>query len=158
MVGDVYSISIKGAHHDDPHPHAIVIEISGAKECICVPAFSTDGLEVNLYLDNIEALGVPRNMACVRLDNSKMIQFTAPGYTGKPAYWLVERFRRLSKSVLRESELIGEMKPEGVAAIAGAMIKLNELRPETFTQPILKRLRRIATIESGPANDIGAPE
>ncbi len=146
MIGDIYSIPIKGAQHNNPHLHVIVIEISGSKEYVCVPAFSVEGVKV--YLENVEALGLSGEAACVELDNSEMVTFTAPGYTGKHAYWLVERFRRISKSVVRDCELIGEMKEEGLAAIAGGLLALNEQRPETFSGPILKRIRKLASAAS----------
>ncbi|HNO80504.1 MAG TPA: hypothetical protein PKN33_20845 [Phycisphaerae bacterium] len=148
MIGDVYTIPIKGAHHQYPHPHVVVIEISGSKESICVPAFSIEGAEVNLYLANIESLGISKDIACVELDNSKVVNFTAKGYTGKRAYWLVERFLKIDKSILRESTLIGDMKPEGIAAIAKGLLALNEVRPESFSKAILKRLRKAAKIEA----------
>jgi hypothetical protein len=153
MVGDVYTIPIKGTHHEYPHPHVVVIEISDSKESVCVPAFSKDGAEVKIYLENIEALGISKDAACVELDNRKVINFTAKGYTGKIAYWLVERYLKIDRSILSESTLIGNMKPQGIAAIAKGLLALNEVRPESFTKPILKRLRKVAEVEEKAGND-----
>lgn len=144
MVGAVYSIEIQGAHHNDPHPHVVVVELSGSKESVCVPSFSADGQEVRLYLDAVEASGTPRDAACVELDNAVMVTFNSGRHRGKRAFWLVERFRHLSTASLRDATPIGQMKPEGLAAVASGLLRLAEARPAIFSEPFKKKLRKLA--------------
>lgn len=150
MVGQVYRLAIQGAHHDDPHPHVVVVELSGAKESICVPSFSADGQEVQLYLDSVAALGIPMEAAFVELDNARMVTFLSGRHTGKRAYWLVERHRRLSQAILRDAELIGQMKPEGLSMIAQGLLRLSEARPAIFSGPLKKKLRKLASAAADP--------
>ena len=142
MVGGVYKIPIQGRHNNYPHPHVVILEITGAKECVIVPAFSSEGTELAMYVQALVSMGYSADLVCVELDNAKHVTFTG-AMTGKPASWLPERYRRIAMRELNAAEKIGTMDSAGLSKIAEGLVKLAAAKPELFSPALVKRIRRL---------------
>ena len=141
MLAGVYSLQIQGRFRDDPHPHVVVVEL--AKECYAVPAFSVDGVEVQDLIRDRKNLEVMRDdQIYVQLDNAIHVSWERPGYTGKLAYWLVSQPKRLSKTDFGTHNRLGQMKPEGFQAIVQGVLNYADAKPDLFSKPVLKKLRK----------------
>lgn len=121
--------------------NVVVLEISGSRECLVVPAFDIDGFEVNEFIAAQEKLGCRSDQIFVELDNSQHVDFES-GYSGKKAYWLVSRYTRLAAKVVKNSKRIGTMDAAGFSQIVTGIIQFAETHPERFSNSILKKLRK----------------
>jgi len=142
MVGGVYKVPIQGRHNNFPHPHVVVLEITGTKECVIVPGFSCEGVELGMYLQDMASMGMSADLVCVELDNAQHVKFIGT-MTGKRASWSVERHRRISTKELNTAEKIGEMDAAGLSKIAQGLVKMAEAKPERFSPALVKRMRQL---------------
>lgn len=142
MQGSVFRIRIQSETQNEPHPHVVVIDFSEDKDCLVVPAFSSGRPWIEKYLDALSKQGLERDQACVEIDNKKHCEFE-PGFTPRPAVWLVERFRRISKSKLRRCVRLGKMKDSGMKLIVDGLLDLATACPERFSRVVVKRLKAL---------------
>jgi hypothetical protein len=150
MTGGVYAIPIQGRDNNYPHPHVIILEITGTKECLLIPAFSSEGVELELYLTAAETLGYRRDEISVEMDNAQFVTFIG-GMTGKKACWLLERHRRISVRELLTAKKIGDMNPAGLSLIAKGILQLAQAKSELFSPALLKKIRKLVVSGSGAA-------
>jgi hypothetical protein len=140
MTGQVYQIST-GSYGGQPHLYVVVLEFSGNKDCIIVPAFSADGFKVNQVIQARLAAGNRIDQIAVLLDNAKHISFTS-SHSGKEAYWLVSDADRIALNAVQAQRLVGTMDDAGIKAIAEGLLNFapNTMR---FSAAVLKKLRKL---------------
>ena len=142
MTGEIYRIAIRGDHDSKPHPHVVILEFEGSRECLIVPAFDSEGFEVNAYIDAYKKMGYREDQLFVEIDNTEHVNFTS-GHSGKKAYWLVARHYRLSVRAVTKNQKLGTLSNEGVSLIARGLLALSETKPEDFSSTLIKKLRQL---------------
>ena len=160
MQGSVYQLKLTDHDDGNPHPHVVVLTFSGNRDCIVVPAYSTDGFKINEYIEVAEAGGLRHEQIVVELDNAQHVDFTA-FFPAKEAYWCVARFRRLSQTSVQQGKLIGTMRPEGMLKIAEALLSMTDVDPGDLSKNAIKSLRNLIKALKPPASaaaDAAAPE
>jgi hypothetical protein len=143
MTGGVYFLDDPEAAPFGNHPCVIVLEIAGSAECIVVPAFSVGRQTVEDGIDELIRAGLPREAIVVTLDNRQHITVTGR-FELHDAHWMVAQHRRLPAQLLRQGKRIGTMDGDGTRLLAKAICALAVRRPNDFSAPILKKLRRLA--------------
>ncbi len=142
MQGRVYQVVRPGKDDGQPHPHVVVVEISGSRECLVVPAYGKEGFKVQEFIDAEVKLGYPQDQVYIELDNARHVTFVPP-FTGKPAFWLTAKVFRMSVRDFGACAHIGNMDPSGLSLIAGALLRLAESKPERFSAPLCKKLKQV---------------
>ena len=143
MQGRIYRVKLVGEYDELHHPFVVVLEFSGSRDCLVVPAFDAEGYKVNDSVAAFVASGYPPDTIFVELDNARFVSFRS-AHTGKTAKWMVARYTRLSISVLNACECIGTMNAEGLSDIANGLLRLAGSRPQRFSPSALKKLKQIA--------------
>lgn len=126
MQGWVYKLQLAEYDGGEHHPHVVVLEFSGNRDCIVVPCYSRDGFKVQEYITAMRELGHSDPEIFVELDNSVRVR-TVGLNTGKFAYWCPSPIRRVSLSVINQAKMIGEMDDTGLLAIVNCMIAAGPL-------------------------------
>ena len=140
MTGEIFDIPIQGYHHNDPHPHVVVVELD--KECWVVPAFGSEGVEIDMWLDDFCLAGYPRGLCYVEMDNSEHVHW-ADGRSGKQAKWVIARARKLAKGQFRHRQPSGHMGVAGLSQIVENWIELAEC-VDHYSPHLKKRLRQLS--------------
>ncbi len=141
MTGQVYNFPAERG--DKNHLHVVVLELSGSKQFLVVPAFGADGHTVNEAIDAFKSLYVARDdQIYIEMDNARYIQF-APGYTGKLAYWVFAQARLHSNREVKRATYVGEMSKAGLYQIVGGMLDFADAVPDRISANQLKRLQKL---------------
>jgi hypothetical protein len=141
MQGHVYQIAA-GRHGNQPHLNVVVLEFSGSKDCIVVPAFSVEGHKVNEVIQARLDEGYRIDQVAVTMDNSAHIKFVT-AHTGREAHWLVSDPDRLPLSEVRTYRFLGTMDEAGLKQIAAGMLNF-ALTTTRFSPAVIKKLRQLA--------------
>ena len=143
MQGRLYRLTLRGEYDGLPHPHVVVIEFAGSRDCLVVPGFDAEGFKVNEAVVAYRDAGYATQETVVELDNAAHVRFNRP-FTGKPAKWLIARNSRQPIRLLNGCECMGVMDDAGLSLIARGLLILATARPERFSAALLKRLRKLA--------------
>ncbi len=143
MQGHVYQM-VSSNYGNQPHLYVVVLEFTGNKDCIVVPAFSADGFMVNQIIQARLDQGARLDEIVVTVDNSSCIQFSGH-HTGKIAHWLVSDADRLLISDVQGAKFIGTMDSAALGAIAAGLLNFapNVTR---FSPNVVKKLRKLINI------------
>jgi hypothetical protein len=141
MQGNVYQIA-SPKYANQPHLYVVVLEFSGNKDCIVVPAFSAEGHKVNEVIQARLEQGDRLDQITVTLDNGAHIQFTGH-HTGKLAHWLVSDADRLPIAEVEAHSLIGRMDEAGLKLIASGLLSFAATSVR-FSRVVIKKLRQLA--------------
>ena len=141
MRGHVYQFA-DVRYGNRPHLYAVVVEFSGNRDCIVVPAFSADGVAVNSVIQSRLDEGYRLDEVAVTLDNAAHVQFVGT-HTGKVAHWLVSDADRLPQTFVDGSVAIGTMDDAGLKALAVGLLAFapNSAR---FSPAALRQFRLLA--------------
>jgi hypothetical protein len=140
MQGRVYQIT-STRYGNQPHLYVVVLEFSGNKDCLVVPAFSDDGFMVNSVIKARTAEGYRLDQIVVTLDNSQHIQFVTQ-HTGKQAHWLVSDVDRLPVSEVTANPFLGTMDATGLRQLAAGLLEFAKTT-DRFSNTVLKKLRQL---------------
>ncbi|HEX4795292.1 MAG TPA: hypothetical protein VH370_15965 [Humisphaera sp.] len=155
MQGGVYHLALSDVDEDKPHLHLVVLTFSGNRDCIVVPAYSTDGPAVNDFIQTCLKSGMREDEIYARLDNAKYLTFPS-GFPAKEAYWCISRPRRVAQSTVLSGRFLGTMKPQGVLQIVSRLLaSLQSHSPSLLSPKAVKSLRNYAKslmIECGVAD------
>lgn len=140
MPAALYSIRIQGKRDNFEHPHLVVVQVG--ENCLCVPAFSSGGHELEETISALGRQGIFPHQCSVEIDNAKHVKF-ADGRTGRLATWIVARRQILSLSAIRNHPVIGEMDNYGLLQVVECIIEWNRNRPEDLPPKIARALKRL---------------
>jgi hypothetical protein len=140
MQGNVYQI-IEQRYGNQPHLYAVILEFSGNKDCIVVPAFSADGFTVNQVVQSRLDEGYRMDEIAVTIDNAAHVQFLGT-HSGKPALWLVSDADRLPISFVEQKMYVGRMDEAGLKLIASGLLAFSA-NSHRFSTNVLKKLRQL---------------
>ncbi len=136
MTGGVYDIPIQGYHNNKTHPHVVIIELD--KDCWCIPAFGSEGVELAMTLDGFELAGYPRENCYVELNNEHAVQW-ADGRPGKLAKWLLARARKLTKGMFKHHVPCGQMSEQALCDLLNGWLTLDEKTGGDICSPHLRK-------------------
>ena len=140
MQGSIYQIA-EARYGNQPHLYVVVLEFTGNKDCIVVPAFSAEGHMVNEAIRARLDQGYRLDQIAVTLDNARHVTFQST-HTGKPAHWLVADFDRLQIADVRSNTLLGKMDEDGLKLVAAALLGYAE--PEgRLSAAAVRKLRQL---------------
>lgn len=120
----------------------IVLDITGSRECVVVPAYSVGRQTVEDVIRLHTEGGLPHDAVVVTLDNAEAIRF-AVKFDAYEAHWMIVNHHRTSYEALRRARYLGEMKEGPFNQIVASLLRLADARPDQFSQPLLKRLRKM---------------
>lgn len=138
MRGCVYRLAVPHRHIDE-HPHVVVV-VSG-NQCFVVPAYTPGKHSITEAINALERMGIPRDKACVELDNSKHISGHKE-FKGHVACWFTYTAYWASKSVLEQKNYIGVMDEAGMEKIAQGILALADYKSELFSPKHLMQIRQ----------------
>lgn len=125
------------------HPCVVVLDVAGSKEYVIVPAYSVGRQTVEDAITLHTTHGnLPRDAVAVTLDNATAIRF-AVKFDAYEAHWMTVSHHRVSYRTLKKARYLGKMNEDAFNKIVASLLDLAETRPEQFSQPLLKRLKRM---------------
>lgn len=140
MQGSIYQIT-DTRYGNLPHLYVVLLEFTGNKDCIVVPAFSADGHMVNEAIQSRLDQGYRLDQIAVTLDNAQHVRFQTT-HTGKLAHWLVSDFDRLQITDVQGNLLLGTMDDDGLKQIAAGLLGYAE--PESrLSAAVIRKLRQL---------------
>lgn len=148
MIGEIYSIPIQGRR--DNFPHLQLVAATAGENNLVIPAFGSDGPELEAALKEFEKFrGCFRHQCSLELDNSKHVKFCT-AKTGKMAVWFVGRRNILSTSQIRKHVLEGKMDANGLLRIIECILEWNQTKPDDLSPKIIAAVKAVhLDIEAG---------
>ena len=129
----------------DDHPCVVVLQITGSKEAIVVPAFTAARVGISRLIDFYVERGISREALSVVLDNAKIIDWRV-NRDPVLAEWAVLQIDRVPLAALSKGKQIGTMRKEAFVQIVDSILLFSESTPGTnrFSEPVLKKLRKLS--------------
>ncbi len=129
----------------DGHPCVVVLQITGSKEALVVPAFTAGRKSITSLIDSFVKDGISRDALSVVLDNAKAIKWRV-NRDPVLAEWAVLQIDRVPMAALNTGKQIGTMNDDAFVQVVDAILLFSETTPgnNRFSAPILRRLRRLS--------------
>jgi hypothetical protein len=137
MPANLYDIRIRGRHENLPHPHLVIAEHGG--NCLCVPAFTEGGHELEQTLWALERLGVFRHQCSVDIDHAKHVTFFDGREPHKSMYVVAKR-QILAKSFIAGLARAGEMNDAGLLKVSECVMEWQQNRPGDLPLNLVKQI------------------
>jgi hypothetical protein len=129
MHGALYDIPIRGLHDNLRHPHLVAVEYG--RNCLCIPAFTAGGHELERTLKSLERENIFRHECSVELDNARYITFF-DGRTPHFAVWIAARRQILSTSFVSTLRPVGQMNDQGMLQVLECILEWHKNRPSNL--------------------------
>ena len=129
----------------DKHPCVVVLEITGSKDAIVVPAFTHGRDTIEKLIAFYVEQGESREDLSARMDNREAIEWSSPVDAVSDVEWAVLQFDRIPLASLDKAKRVGTMNSDSFLVVVQTLLRFAETAPgqSRLSPHVLKKLRQL---------------